>query len=125
MGRHIANWNDERLKSDMALSTSLSINQINSVAKEIGKKLSRLFQPISLRDIATTTHYTLVEMGYKNEGEKYMEFLKERRNSRHVRLTKVNYISCKYCGATNQLENEKCSSCGAILDRKIVGSKIV
>ncbi len=109
----------------MAMSTSLSADQINNVTKQITKKLSSLSQPIIPHDIATTTHFTLVELGYKNEGERYMTFLKERRDSRHVPLTKVSYVTCQYCGAANPLGNEKCSGCGATLDRRKAGAKVV
>ena len=118
-------WNDDVLKSDIALATGLSIDQINSIAKEVRNKLSKQKQPIHAYDVEKTTHYTMLEKGFKNEAEKFSNFLSTRRNLKEVPKTKINFVVCKYCGATNSLSNEKCSGCGSQLDKRNTGSKVI
>jgi len=111
VGRHINGWNEDRLKSELATNTSLTTVQINDILKEVRKRLSALHQPIRPHDIASTAHYVIVEKGFRIEGEKYLKFINDRRASRRVEPTKLSFLICQYCGASNALENVKCSGC--------------
>jgi 2'-5' RNA ligase len=71
-----------RLKSDLALSTNLPADTINEIVDNVRKKLSKREQPVFPHDIATTTHFVMVERGLKTEGDKYMQFIADRRKSR-------------------------------------------
>jgi ribosomal protein L40E len=125
-GRRINDFGDgSRFKSDLALSTSLSTEKINEVVKKTMDKLSAREQPIRPHDIATTTHFVMAEMNLRNEGAKYMELIQNRFDGQTVGKVKVPYIYCQYCGVNNPIANEKCSGCGATLDRKKAGAKII
>ena len=118
LGREVVSFDDERFKSDLADSTSLSKEKINDVTKKTKEKLSGLIQPVTPNDIATTAYLTLTEMSLKNEGDKYMAFLHEVSDDRLLKMVTVRYIDCRFCGASNPRENEKCISCGASLNKE-------
>ena len=78
-GRRVTDFGDgSRLKSDLALYTPLDAETINEVVKKTKDRLSKYAQPIQPHDIATTTHFVMVEMNLRNEGNKYLEKIKER-----------------------------------------------
>ncbi len=82
-GPRVVDFGDgSRLKSDLALSTNLPADTINEIVGNVRKKLSKREQPVFPHDITTTTHFVMVEMGLKTEGDKFMQFIVHRRKSR-------------------------------------------
>jgi hypothetical protein len=124
-GRIVDFGEGSRLKSDLAQYTSLNAETINEIVKKTKDKLSSYEQPIRPRDIAATAHFVMVEMNLRSEGNKYLDKILERHKTKVAGADKIMYIDCKYCGIANPSENEKCSGCGAVLDRKRVAAKVV
>jgi hypothetical protein len=125
-GRHIVDFGDgERLKSDIALTTSLSPNVINDVVAKVKVKLIKRQQPVIPRDIAATTHFTMVEMGMKKEAEQYIKFITDRYEGRSVPKERVKFIKCEYCNTSNDFENKFCVGCGHGLSKDKTDSKLV
>ena len=121
----VFSWSESILKSDLALSTTLTPDQINKVVQEVRNRLSDLPQPIHVYEIGKVTHFALLEMNYKNEADIYINFLQTRRKQRTTQSTKVVFVTCKYCGLSNPTENKTCAGCGSPLDLSKTGSKIV
>jgi uncharacterized paraquat-inducible protein A len=124
-GRHVTDFSGDQVRSTLALTTNLPANTINEILSKVNKKLSKLEQPIVPHDIATTTHFVMVEMGLKTEGDKYMRFIKDRRDGRKVRKVKITFINCESCGISNDPKHNFCVNCGNKLDKRKTESKIV
>jgi len=126
VGRSTFDFGDgSRLKSDIALSTDLSPDKINEIVDRVRFKLSELQQPVHRHDIATTTHFVMLEMGYKLQGDSYIQFIKERHDSINIPKEKLKYIKCKYCNTSNDSNNNFCVGCGATLNKDDTKSKII
>jgi len=87
--------------------------------------LSKREQPVSPHDIAATTHVVMVEMGLKNEGNKYMQFIADRRENRKLRKEKIKYTICDHCGTTNDPRQNFCVVCCRALDKSKIIAKPV
>ena len=125
-GRHVVDFgNGDRLKSDIALSANLPANTINEIVSKVSKKLSKFEQPVAPHDIATTTHFVMVEMGLKTEGDKYMRFITDRRDSRRVPIEKITFINCESCGTSNDTKHNFCVVCGRALDKRKTERKLI
>jgi hypothetical protein len=124
-GKWVVDFSEERLKSDLALSTQMGPQTIDNIVQTVYVKLSKLSQPIKPWDISSSTHYTLVEMGLRDEAEKYLGFVNNRYEQTWVPKDKIMYIPCEYCGTSNGMENKFCIGCGKALDKSKTKSKLV
>jgi len=125
-GRRVVDFGDgDRLKSVLSLSTHLPIETVNDVVGKVGSKLLQLRQPVLPRDVVATTHVTLIEMGFKDEADNYMKFIKDRRESRQVPKERILFIKCEYCGTANDMDNKVCIGCGGPLDKDKAQSRVV
>jgi hypothetical protein len=124
-GRMIVEFTDERLKSDLALSTSLQPNVINDIARVVTAKLSKHTLPIYATEITSTAHYTMIEMGLRDEADRYVAFVQDRYERSRIPRDKITYIKCEYCSTSNGCENKFCVGCGRPLDKDKTKSKLV
>ncbi len=126
VGSHIQDFGDgSRLKSDLAMATSLPIEKINEIVQNVESRLAQRHQPVLPHDITTTTHVVMLEMGLKRDADLFIKFIKDRFDRRDMPKDKITYIKCEYCGATNNISREECIKCHAPINKGKADSKIV
>jgi hypothetical protein len=126
MGRHVVDFGDgNRLKCDILLATKLPYEMVDKIVANVKSKLAIQRQPVGPHDIATTAHVTMVEIGYREEAEKYINFITQRLESKWVPKEKIKFIKCHYCSTSNDAEYKYCVGCGRPLDKSDTESKLV
>ncbi|MCL4344349.1 MAG: hypothetical protein JRN26_04335 [Nitrososphaerota archaeon] len=125
IGKYVSDWNGNRLKSDLVLSSQLPVDIIDSIVENVEKELIKLQQPVSRNDVTTTTHYMMVKMGFGKQAVQYLQFIEQRRDGRLVPKEKLKFIKCQYCGTENDASRDRCEGCGRPLNKSDIKTKIV
>jgi hypothetical protein len=126
VGRHTQDFGDgSRLKSDIAVATSLPIEKINEIVEQVKNRLAQRRQPVLPHDITTTTHVVMLEMGLNRDANIFFNYIKDRFDRRDIPKEKITFVKCEYCGASNNVSNEECTHCHAPINKDKTGSKII